>query len=239
MDGLLNFFKPRGITSAKALYRLRKILGQRKSGHAGTLDPAADGVLLICLGRGTKRVEQLMDLPKVYQTTMRLDVTSASFDAETAFEEVPVQRPPSRDEVAAALASFVGVCQQVPPATSAIKIGGRPAYKLARQGVAPTLSARSVRIYEMRLLAYTWPELEIEVACGRGTYVRALARDLGAKLQTGGCLTALRRLAVGPFDVDTAWTFERLEVLTAPADAVLALERVDELIAGYPRPAQD
>ena len=130
MDGLIILNKPPGITSAKVLYRVRKVTGQRKSGHAGTLDPAAEGVLILCLGAATKLVEQLMDQPKLYRATARLDVTSDSFDSDRPLQPVQVDRVPEPAEVGAAMRQFEGEILQVPPAVSALKIGGRPAYKL-------------------------------------------------------------------------------------------------------------
>src|SRR5215510_3070569 len=129
MDGLLVLDKPAGISSAKALYRVRSILKQRKSGHAGTLDPAATGVLILCLGKSTKLVEELMGLPKTYAAAARLDVTSSSFDSDRELIPVPVARIPSANEVQAACAAQVGTILQTPPAVSAIKVGGRAAYK--------------------------------------------------------------------------------------------------------------
>lgn len=211
MDGLINLYKPVGLTSAKALYRVRKVVRQRKSGHAGTLDPLAEGVLLLCLGRGTKLVERLMDLPKVYRAAARLDVTSASFDSDSPLEAVPVEAPPTEEAVRAVAAGFEGRIEQVPPAISALKIGGRPAYKLARAGREVALAARVVQVYWVHVHHYSWPELDFEVACGRGTYVRSLIRDLGAALGVGGCLTKLIRRAVGPFTAENAWMLERLE----------------------------
>lgn len=229
MDGLINFNKPVGITSAKALYRVRGITRQRKSGHAGTLDPAASGVLLLCLGKGTKLVERLMDQPKVYRTNARLDVTSESFDSDRPLRPVAVSSPPTRDDVTAALHRFEGVIQQVPPAISAIKVGGVPSYKLAARDQAETHKPRPVRIDWIRLHAYKFPNIEFEMCCGRGTYVRSLIRDLGAALGTGGCLTALSRTRVGPFEVDAGWTFEQLEQ-ARPDDYVITLKRALEAL---------
>ncbi len=210
-DGMLNFFKPTGTTSAKALYKVRSLTGIRKSGHAGTLDPAADGVLLLCMGRATKRVEALMDLPKVYRAAGRLDVSSKSFDSDSPHEAVEVGTVPSEAQVAEALAGFEGKIEQVPPAVSALKVGGVRAYKLARRNKPVDLPARAVQIYSLTLSRYAWPELEFELTCGRGTYVRAIIRDLGLKLGTGGCLTALTRTAVGPFTANEATSLSELE----------------------------
>jgi tRNA pseudouridine55 synthase len=230
MDGVLIVDKPRGISSAKALYRVRKILGQRKSGHAGTLDPAADGVLILCLGKATKLVEAMMDLPKIYRATARLDVTSTSFDSDRPLVEVPIQAVPGETQIRAALARFEGEIEQVPPAVSALKIGGRPAYELERKGKPVVLAPRRVRIYWTHLHRLSWPEVDFEMACGRGTYVRAIVRDLGAILQTGGCLTSLSRLAVGPFRREDAITLERLESAAAPAEGVIPIGMAEDLL---------
>lgn len=219
IDGVINLHKPVGITSAKALYRVRAVTGLRKSGHTGTLDPGADGVLVICVGQATKLVEHVMDLPKGYRARARLDVTSESFDSDRPLIEVPVTRVPAAQQVAEALAAFEGEIEQVPPAISALKVGGTPAYRLVRQSRAPMLAARRVRIYWTHVHAYAWPNLDFEVAVGRGTYVRALIRDLGARLGCGGCLTALTRTCVGPFTLADAWTFEHMA--TRPPSAYI------------------
>ncbi len=237
-DGIINLDKPVGITSARALYRLRKETGLRKSGHAGTLDPLAEGVLLICCGKATKLVERLMALPKVYRTTARLDVTSASFDAEKPFEPIECSHIPTREEVETALANFVGVSEQTPPATSAVKIAGRPAYKLARRGKTPELKSRPVTIHWTRVHSFTWPTIDFEMCCGRGTYVRALIRDLGLKLGTGGCLTQLARTQIGPFCRADGIGFDALR--PGGDEVLIPLERAESLIAaaasGIPEP---
>ena len=228
--------KPVGITSAKALYRVREITRVRKSGHTGTLDPAADGVLVLCLGRATKLVESVMDQPKVYHATARLDVTSNSFDSEGDLTPVDVAAPPPTERVGAALASFEGRISQLPPAVSAIKIGGRPAYELARKGEVVKLKPRPVQVYWLHLRGYAWPTLEFSMCCGRGTYVRALIRDLGEALGTGGCLTGLTRAAVGPFTLERSVTFAGLEEMSDPLGVILPLSQVRELLAVRPIP---
>jgi tRNA pseudouridine55 synthase len=236
MDGLINLYKPAGITSAKALYRVRKITRVRKSGHAGTLDPGATGVLIVCLGKATKLVEGLMNQPKVYRATARLDATSETFDSDSDLTPVAVTDRPGMADVAAALASFEGEIEQVPPGISAVKVRGVPAYRRVREGEAVTLKPRPARIYWLHLHRYEWPTLDFEMACGRGTYVRSLIRDLGAALGTGGCLTSLARRAVGPFSIDNAWTFERMEAETPPdgeeatPNYVVPLDRARELV---------
>lgn len=210
LDGLLVLDKPSGITSARALDKVRRFLGQRKSGHAGTLDPMATGVLLVTLGRCTRLTERLMNLPKTYTSTVRLDATSASFDADRLLVPVAVDNLPTRERIDELLLALRGVIQQTPPAVSALKIRGRAAYARERAGETVELVPRSVRIDEVRATRYVWPELDIELACGRGFYVRALARDLGIALGTGGCLTRLRRTSVGPFHADDGWSLEKL-----------------------------
>lgn len=234
VDGIINLDKPVGVTSAKALYRVRRITGQRKSGHAGTLDPAAEGVLLLCMGRGTKLVESLMDQPKVYRAIGRLDLTSESYDSESETTAVDVTDVPSTERVQEVVASFEGEQGQVPPAVSALKVQGRPAYKLARLGRPPQLDPRRVVIYWTHVHWYRWPELDFEVACGRGTYVRALIRDIGQRLGTGGCLTALARLAVGPFTRQEAHTFAQLEDADDPSACLVELDRARDCLAGSP-----
>jgi len=231
LHGLILLDKREGLTSAQTLYQVRKINGQRKSGHAGTLDPAASGLLILCLGRGTKLVEALMDQPKVYRATARLDVTSASFDCGRPFEPVEVIEPPTAEQVQAALRSFEGEIQQVPPAISAVKVGGVPAYKRAHKQQSFELQPRPTRVYWLHLHRYAWPELDFEMACGRGTYVRALIRDLGTQLNTGGCLTTLARTRIGPFMLDAAWTLEAIESTPCPDDYLVSLNQARELLA--------
>jgi tRNA pseudouridine55 synthase len=231
MDGLINLDKPPGISSARALDRVRRVLGQRHSGHAGTLDPAAGGVLLVCLGKATRLVERLMDQPKIYVATARLDVTSESYDAARPMVPVDVSDPPETRRVLEAAARLEGLVAQLPPAISAIKVGGQRAYRLARSGQKPRLAPRTVRIYWIHVIEYRWPCLSFELACGRGTYVRALIRDWGAALGVGGCLTALVREAIGPFRRAEAHSLEQIEQAADPGRFVLPPARVMELLS--------
>ncbi|NOS99925.1 MAG: tRNA pseudouridine(55) synthase TruB, partial [Phycisphaerales bacterium] len=178
-DGVIVLWKPVGISSARAVYRVRSITGVRKSGHAGALDPGAEGVLIVCQGKATRLVERIMALPKVYRAAARLDVTSESLDSDSPLTPVPVGAEPSEDQVRGALARFVGTIEQAPPRISAVKIGGVPAYKRARRGEDVAPRPRPVRIDSIRLDRYVWPTMAFEMACGRGTYVRSLVRDVG------------------------------------------------------------
>jgi len=218
MDGVINLDKPAGISSAAAVARVKRLLPRgTKIGHAGTLDPFATGVLLLLIGTATKQCERLMGAAKQYNAIVKLGATTATLDPETPEEPWPGQdapatiRPVSPDEVRAILPRFVGAIRQRPPAFSAMKVGGRRAYDLARRGHDVELEPRTVRVYGIELLDYDWPLARLRVDCGRGTYVRAIARDLGEKLGTGGHLRQLRRTRVGPFDVQAAVTLEQVQ----------------------------
>lgn len=231
MDGIINLNKPTGITSAKALYRVRSITGERKSGHAGTLDPAATGVLVLCLGKATKLVESIMDQPKVYRATARLDVTSESFDCDRPLRPVTIATIPTRDAVRAACEAFEGRIEQTPPQISAVKVGGVPAYKRKAAEGPLVLAARPVTLYWLHVHAYAWPAIDFEMCCGRGTYVRSLVRDLGERLGTGGCLTALTRTRVGPFTLESAWSTEALSKAAAASEYLFDLDRARTVLA--------
>jgi len=233
-DGIINFDKPTGITSAKALYKIRSITRQRKSGHAGTLDPGASGVLVICMGRATKLVEAIMNQPKVYRATARLDVTSESFDSGRPMIPMEVSVEPPMDGVHDALMSFEGTIEQVPPAVSAIKVGGVASYKRAARGQEVKLGPRPVNIYWLHLHSYAWPDIDFEVCCGRGTYIRSLIRDIGERLGTGGCLTSLVRKQVGPFLDTDAWTLDRLREAAGQSEYLVPLDRARELLIKEP-----
>lgn len=226
--GVVNLYKPVGRSSAHYVYRLRRIFGLRKIGHAGTLDPFADGVLLACIGRATKLVERLMDLPKCYRTTLRLGVTNETFDPEQPFATVPGASDPGEAAVRRCIEGLVGLVDQVPPAYSAIRTGGVQSYTRARQGRAAEPPARPVRIDRVDMLGYDWPQLKLEIQCGRGTYIRSIARDIGVLLGCGACCETLTRTAVGPFTVDAAVRLESGD--EAVRAALTGVEQVVEWI---------
>ncbi len=223
MDGILALNKPAGITSAKALYRVRSLTRQRKSGHAGTLDPAATGVLVLCLGGATRLVESIMGQPKVYLASARLDVTSATLDADSPLEPVTAEAEPSTERILAGLSAFLGTTLQVPPGISAVKVRGVPAYKRVRRGETLELKPRPMRVDWIEPVRYAWPCVEFRLCCGRGAYVRSIVRDLGGGLGVGGCLTGLVRERVGPFTLGDARTFEQIESAVDPALLVMPL----------------
>ncbi len=216
LHGLLVLDKPGGITSREAVDRALSWLPRgTKVGHTGTLDPLATGVLVLCLGSATRLTEYVQDMAKTYRAGVRLGARSDTDDADGVVESVAVAAPPARAAVEEALRGFVGEIAQVPPAYSAAKVGGRRAYDLARRGRDVALAARPVRVHGIDLLSYDYPRLEIEVRCGKGTYIRSLARDVGDRLGCGGYVEALRRTRVGPFRVEEA----------LPLDAAAAVAR--------------
>lgn len=232
ISGILNIDKPAGITSHDVVDRVRQISGQRRVGHAGTLDPLATGVLVVCLGQATRVAEYLMDSDKVYRAEIRLGVSTDTHDAEgevTATAEVNV----GEEEARRALASFVGSIQQVPPMYSALKHEGTPLYSLARQGITVEREARSVEIRNIELLDWTPPLLTIRVACSPGTYIRALARDLGQKLGCGAHLQSLIRLACGHFTLEEAVSLDELAEAFDRGDWQKFIHPIDEALLDF------
>ena len=212
MEGVINLDKPAGLSSARLVDAVKRLLPRgTKVGHAGTLDPFATGVLLLLVGKATKACERLMDASKQYEATVKLGATTPTDDPESPEVPAPPHEPPTAAAVSSAVLHFVGDLLQRPPAFSAMKVQGRRAYDLARGGNLVELEPRRVRVYGIDVLQYEWPFAKLRIDCGRGTYVRAIARDLGAALGTGAYLTALRRTRVGSLGVEDAVTIERLK----------------------------
>jgi tRNA pseudouridine55 synthase len=209
VHGLLVIDKPRGMSSREAVNGVQSWFpAGTRIGHTGTLDPLATGVLVLCLGKATRLAEYVREQTKVYHTRIRLGARSDSADAEGDITPVNVTAVPEESDVRRSLAHFTGRIEQVPPAFSAIKVAGQRAYKLARRGHDPPLKARPVQVDRIDLLAYAYPQLEIQVSCGEGTYIRSLARDIGERLGCGGYVETLRRLKVGSFGVEDALTLD-------------------------------
>ncbi len=223
-EGLLLVDKPGGVTSHDAVAMVRHALGTKKVGHAGTLDPMATGLLVMGVGRATRLLRFLGDLPKVYEGTMRLGVETTTLDAEG---EVTHRAPVAIGvaDVRRAMASLVGDSLQTPPAYSAVKVGGRKLYDAARKGETLEAQPRRIHVDAFDLLAFDGDEARFRVVCGGGTYVRVLAADVGATLGCGAHLTALRRTAIGAFDVGEA----------VPPDVVGAPMPVARAVAHLPR----
>jgi len=202
---ILSVNKPRGWSSFAVVNKLRRALKWKSVGHAGTLDPAADGVLIVLFGDATKRCDEFMDLPKEYVAGIRFGVTTETDDLDGVVTQACDIADWSETRIANALKNFVGVIEQTPPAVSAIKIRGRRSYQLARAGKPELAPPRKIQIYSLRILEIRRPEIRVAVSCSRGTYVRSLARDLGAMMGWGGALSSLTRTAVGPYRVEQAF----------------------------------
>ena len=247
MFNLINLNKPKGMTSRDAVNRVqwlvRRLEGKNgqlapkrsssKVGHAGTLDPIATGVLVICLGQATRLIEHVQRMPKQYRGTFLLGRTSASDDVELEAELLADPPIPSLDQIEAALPALVGEIQQAPSAYSAIKINGQKAYDLARAGKAVEMKPRPVTIHSLQVARYDYPELVLDIRCGSGTYIRSLGRDLAASLGTAAVMSELRRTAIGGFTLAGAVAPADLtetsfaEHLLPATHAVAALPRID------------
>ena len=244
--GILIVNKPSGLTSHDVVLRVRRMAGQRKVGHAGTLDPLARGVLLVCLGQATRVSEYLVLGAKVYRALIRLGTTTDTYDADG---EVTSQAPVavSRAQIEDRLQGFVGDHRQIPPAYSALKRGGIPLYKLARRGEAgrreaediAARDARTIHIGSVKLLQWTPPDLEIEVRCGKGTYIRSLAHELGQQLGCGAHLAGLTRVASGSFRIEQSVSLEELEQAFARGQGPGVLLPMDAALAEFPAAALD
>jgi tRNA pseudouridine55 synthase len=259
-SGLIIVDKPGGMTSHDVVARVRRLAGTRRVGHAGTLDPMATGVLVVGVEKATRLLGYLTLTEKTYVGTIRLGASTSTDDAEGE----PTGGSPATDIAPGALdaeiAELTGDIWQVPPGVSAIKVNGQRAYKLTRAGAAPELAARPVTVYEFTVTEVRqtgdFLDLDAVIRCSSGTYIRALARDLGAALGTGGHLTALRRTAVGPYDLAQAHTLQELEdqkrqnldverpgapvapqlpVLPAPAPAPWLTPLAEAAAAAFPR----
>jgi len=208
--GFLNVSKPRGISSRGAVNVVQRLVRPSKVGHAGTLDPMASGVLVVAIGRATRLVEYLHRFPKGYRAEFALGRSSPTDDTEgeiTMLEDAPL---PSLAEVRKAAEVFVGTLWQTPPVFSAVKVGGKRSYRMARKGRAVALSPRAIEMHRCEVISYEYPHLVLDIECGSGTYVRAIGRDLATALGTRGVMTALERTFVGPFDLASSVELEAI-----------------------------
>ena len=211
---LLN--KPLTWTSFDVVRKVKNTLRIKKIGHAGTLDPLATGLLILCTGRKTKEIDQIQAQEKEYTGTFRLGETTPSFDLETAVDLVRPYAHLTDEQITAATAQFTGLIQQTPPIFSAVKIDGKRAYELARTGQEAEIKAKTVEIKVFELTRIALPEIDFRVVCSKGTYVRGLARDLGVALDCGAHLTRLVRTRIGEFRVEDAFTLDAIEALRPP-----------------------
>lgn len=231
IDGIFLLDKPLELSSNHALQRVKRLFGAAKAGHTGSLDPLATGMLPICLGEATKFSQYMLDADKVYRTTAKLGIRTGSGDVDS---EVISERPVpelDREAVEKALQTFVGDTLQVPSMYSALKKDGQPLYKLARQGIEVERKARPIHIFDIRLLDIRDDELDIELQCSKGTYVRNLIDDLGELLGCGAHVITLRRLSVRGFDEAAMVTLEELQAMAAEAgEPEQVFERLDALL---------
>jgi tRNA pseudouridine55 synthase len=223
VDGWIVLDKPVGMTSTQAVSRLKRIYNAKKAGHAGTLDPLASGILPVAFGEATKTVPFVQDGEKAYSFVVRWGAETDTDDADGRVTRESDARP-SRDAILALLPRFVGDILQTPPQYSAIKIGGERAYDIARDGEQVELKPREVTIRRLDLVGATADEAHFTMECGKGAYVRAIARDLGRLLGCFGHVTALRRTRVGPFYEDDSFTLEEIEAEGGAAEALLSVE---------------
>ncbi len=228
-DGIINVYKEKGFTSFDVVAKMRGILGQRKVGHTGTLDPAAEGVLPVCAGKGTRLCDMLTDHDKTYRATMLLGVVTDTQDTTgTVLEEKDASHL-TEEEVREAIMSFVGDYDQIPPMYSALKVDGKKLYELAREGKVIERKARPVTIHEIVIESMNLPEVVMSVSCSKGTYIRTLCNDIGEKLSVGGCMKELLRTKVGRFVLEETLTLAELQKLKEEGrlgEAVFPLEAV-------------
>lgn len=212
MDYAFPVYKPVGPSSLKIVENIKKITGIKKVGHGGTLDPLASGVLVIGLTRkGTKKLQDISQQEKEYMGTIKLGEKSTTDDSEGEKTKIEVKHQPREEKIKQILKQFEGEIKQAPPRFSAVKVKGKRAYQLARKGKEVNLEPRQVEIKQINLIEYDYPLLKIKIVCGKGVYIRSLARDIGDKLETGGYLYELERTRVGNFRLEEALTLDDLK----------------------------
>ena len=211
VDGILNINKPWGETSFSVVAMVKRLTGERRVGHAGTLDPTATGVLPVCLGQGTRVIEFLVDSTKAYRAQIELGVATDTYDASGNITQKGDPSGVSQEQLVSALTSFCGLIQQTPPMYSAVKYHGKPLYELARAGINIERRSRLTKIHHLELIDWQPPVVTIEVECGKGTYIRSLAHDLGQTLGCGANLKSLTRLRYGLFHIRDAVSVPQLE----------------------------
>lgn len=233
-DGILNVYKESGFTSFDVVAKLRGILHQKKIGHTGTLDPQAEGVLVVCLGKATKLCDVLPDHDKEYEATLLLGVTT---DTEDTTGEILAQKDVTvtEEDVKAAIASFQGSYEQIPPMYSAIKVNGQKLYELARQGKVIERQPRPVTIYCLEIIELNLPRVVFRIQCSRGTYIRSLCRDIGEKLGCGGCMEQLVRRTACGFQVSESLRLSEIETLVQEGGLEQKLHKIDSMFPDYPK----
>lgn len=234
INGIVNIYKEKGYTSHDVVAVLRKVVGQKKIGHTGTLDPDATGVLPVCLGRATKVCELLTDHDKTYEALLLLGKTT---DTQDISGEVLEEKNPAHlteEEVRSCIESFIGEYDQVPPMYSALKVNGKKLYELAREGKTVERKSRRVQIHGIRILEMNLPHVRMEVDCSKGTYIRTLCHDIGEKLQVGGCMEELERAKVGRFLKEDAVTLDEVRQKMEQGEGAELFTPLDQIFAELP-----
>lgn len=234
MDGILNINKATGMTSHDVVARVRKLLKQKRVGHAGTLDPAASGVLPICIGQGTRVAEYLSESGKAYRAEIRFGVVTDTYDVEGSILRTSDTSELSLARIEELLPHFMGAQMQMPPLYSAIKLQGQPAYKRMRAGEEIILEARPVEIYALRIVSWQAPLLTLDIECSKGTYIRSLAYDMGEQLGYGAHLAGLIRTRSGPFTLEKSCSLEQLADITEQGTLTTHIFAPDYAIQQYP-----
>jgi tRNA pseudouridine55 synthase len=237
LSGFLIVDKPSGVTSFSMVSLVRRLTGIRRVGHAGTLDPLATGVLPVAVGQATRFIEYMDDAPKVYEATVRFGIETNTYDAEGEITTTADPSGVTREAIEALLPRFIGDIEQIPPAHSAIKLAGKPLYRYAREGIAVEPQPRCVHIDRIQLRSFepgAAAAIDIEVTCGKGTYIRSLAHDIGGALGCGGHLTALRRTSSGGFNIRLARTPDELVALAERDQLTPAMLAVDRAVERRP-----
>lgn len=235
IHGIINVYKEKGFTSHDVVAKLRGIVGQKKIGHTGTLDPDAEGVLPVCLGRATKLCDLLTDKDKVYETVLLLGMTTDTQDISGEVLESRDISEITEEKVKEAVGSFVGDYAQIPPMYSALKVNGRKLYELAREGKTVERKARNVKIYGIDILNMELPKVKMRVHCSKGTYIRTLCHDIGQKLGCGGCMEQLLRTKVSRFVLKEAYTLSQIEESKEKGELDKLLLPIDSMFEEYQR----
>ena len=230
MDGIFNIYKEKGFTSHDVVAIVRRTIHMKKVGHTGTLDPDAEGVLPVCVGKATKLSDVIMDGRKSYRAMLRLGITTTTEDASGEVLETKAVVF-DEEKIRAAVAAFIGRLEQVPPMYSALKVNGKKLYELAREGIEIERKARTVHFYEISILEVKLPLVRMEVTCSKGTYIRTLCHDIGEKLGCHGCMEQLIRTRVGQFDRNGAHTLDEIAAIVGEGRLSEILVPVDEMFA--------
>jgi tRNA pseudouridine55 synthase len=233
IDGIININKPQDMTSFGVVAAVKRITGERHTGHAGTLDPLATGVLPVCLGQATRVIEYLFNETKTYRAEVVLGVTTDTYDTTGRVLQTRDASGITHEMVESALAKFRGSILQTPPMYSAVKYKGQPLYKLARSGLEIERQPRPAQVYSLEITGWHPPVVTLEVVCGKGTYIRSLAHDLGETLGCGASMQSLVRLRVGPFSIEDAVTLPRLEEIFREGHGTDCLYPIDFVLTSF------